>query len=121
MPALLSVFLGGAIGSTLRYIIIRLVTQLSGSHFPYGTVVVNSLGCLLMGVVWGYLESTNASQWIKLLIITGGLGAFTTFSTYMVDFVTLAERQQLTEAFSYFLGSNVLGLLLLFLGKSLIK
>jgi fluoride exporter len=113
----LPVCVGGAIGAGLRYSIIHSVNLLTKTSFPIGTVVVNCLGCFFIGVFWVSLESHHAPEWVKLLIITGGLGAFTTFSTYAIDILFLIEAQQLLPGLLYFSVSNGLGFLFLYLGR----
>jgi fluoride exporter len=117
LKSLLPVCIGGAIGASLRYSVIHVVHLWTKSNFPLGTIVVNCIGCFLIGILWMFLESHESPQWVKLLIITGGLGAFTTFSTYAIDILFLIESQQFLPAFFYFTLSNGLGFLCLYLGR----
>ena len=69
-----------------------LVQRLAGERFPLGTMAVNLLGCLLFGFVWGYLEGrVGLSPQTRTIVLTGFMGAFTTFSTYAFETVTLVR------------------------------
>ena len=87
----LLVGLGGAIGSILRY----LVTEIIPSHqMPYGTITVNLLGSMLLGIMFGAIAADAIiSQDNMLLFGTGLLGAFTTMSAFAMDTVTLSENE----------------------------
>ncbi|RAP38842.1 fluoride efflux transporter CrcB [Candidatus Marinamargulisbacteria bacterium SCGC AAA071-K20] len=107
---ILPVFLGGAIGATSRFLVMHYWAIQNKSSFPMATVLVNCIGCLLIGILWTVIEKLQLPIWVKLLVITGGLGAFTTFSTYGVDLLFLMERSEFGRAALYFLLSNALGL-----------
>lgn len=77
---LLLVGLGGAAGSMLRYLCQRSLNM----SFPYGTLLVNILGCLLIGLLWGAFNR-NIDEQKKLLLITGFCGGFTTFSALTAE------------------------------------
>lgn len=77
---------GGALGALLRYIITMLVYGNKMPSFPYGTLIVNLLGCLCIGLVTGYfVENPSLPMYLKLFIVTGLLGGLTTFSTFSVE------------------------------------
>ena len=108
---MISVFAGGGIGSVLRY----LVSSRIGSH--WGIMTVNLLGALIIGIVYHFLSvRTGLRPEVKAFLMTGMLGGFTTFSTYMLDFCLLMGMQQTAEAFLYLLGSLMLGVAFLYLG-----
>lgn len=109
----LAVALGAIVGALGRYYISR---ELAGSSFPWGTFVVNITGCLLMGLLTGLAERLGVSSELRLLLLTGGLGAFTTFSTYSLEAVSLLKGGQLRAAGLYWLGSAVVGPVSLYLG-----
>lgn len=99
------VFIGGGIGALLRALIC------AGINSHYGTMFVNVTGAFFIGVLYEYFRSkSNASPEIRLFLMTGLLGGFTTFSTYLLDFMVLFERQKNTEAFLYLFFSIGLGI-----------
>lgn len=117
---LLPVFVGGAIGASLRFLLLHFWANTFRSVFPMGTILVNCIGCLCIGFFWAIIEKYNGPMWVKLLVITGGLGGFTTFSTYGLDIIVLLQKNELMRAAFYFILSNGLGLLCVYLGmKSL--
>lgn len=122
MKEALLVFVGGGAGSVLRYAVGRLMTVSITGGFPWGTLFVNIVGSLAAGLVIGFL-STRAgaeSETARLLIMTGFLGGFTTFSAFSIDAVSLAGRQPGMAA-AYVLGSVVLSLAAAMLGLWLVR
>lgn len=111
MINVLSVFLGGGIGAVLRHLFCSKI----GS--PWAVMTVNLLGALLIGIAFQFFISrADLRPEIRAFIITGLLGGFTTFSSYMLDFGILAGSQRWSEGLFYLFGSLVLGILFLFLG-----
>ncbi|MCC3653057.1 MULTISPECIES: fluoride efflux transporter CrcB [Streptomyces] len=88
----LLVALGAAVGAPLRYLIDRAVQARHGSVFPWGTVVVNVAGSLLLGLLTGALGAGTGSDQARLLLVTGLCGALTTYSTFSYETLRLAER-----------------------------
>jgi fluoride exporter len=113
------VFIGGAFGATARFLVIHYWTINTRPGFPMATIVVNCIGCLLIGILWTAIDKFNLPIWVKLLVITGGLGAFTTFSTYGVDMLMLFERSEFGKTAIYFFISNGLGLFCVWAGLKL--
>lgn len=106
MSVFLAVFVGGGIGAVLRAAVCAAVR----TH--YGTMTVNIAGAFLIGVLYEFFRSrTEFPPELKAFLITGLLGGFTTFSTYLLDFAVLLERQKTGEAFGYLALSVGLGLL----------
>ncbi len=105
------VALGGATGAVARYWLSGLVYRLTGPGFPWGTLVVNLLGCFAIGIVVVALESTLQSPAIRAAVAIGFLGAFTTFSTYSYEALALIQDGEWARAGAYLGGSVVLGLL----------
>ena len=100
MKALLYVAMGGALGAVLRYLISSGIYHWFGRSFPYGTLVVNVVGSLVIGLLSILLvEKFNVSQEIKLGLVVGVLGALTTFSTFSWDTLHLLEQGFVQKAF----------------------
>lgn len=107
----LIVFVGGGIGAALRHGVNRLAMAWLGTGFPAGTMIVNILGSLLMGLLISLLaEGPPASQGVRLFLATGVLGGFTTFSAFSLDALALWERGQPALAALYVAGSVLLSL-----------
>jgi fluoride exporter len=117
MKMLLMVAAGGALGAVARYGTVVAVGRLTGFGFPWGTVTVNLLGSLALGLLIGGLaHGLHLSQEVRGLIVVGFLGAFTTFSTFSLDTVTLIERGSWTPALGYVFGSVVVGIIFFLAG-----
>ena len=96
---LLSVGAGGFFGAVSRFALSGWVQRITGSSFPYGTLTVNMLGSFLIGFLLLYFEQSVAPQQ-KALIITGFLGALTTFSTFSLETVLMLQQNLYLKAFS---------------------
>ena len=109
---MLLVAMGGAVGSMARYQIGAMVLARTETWaFPLGTFIVNVLGCLIAGILIGVAEYRDfLTLEMRLLIFTGFLGGFTTFSAFGVETVALIERGQYALAATYVLSSVVVGL-----------
>lgn len=111
MQSFLLVFIGGGIGSALRYGTGNLITKFCGTAFSYGTLAINISGSFLLGLLVGWLalkgEQENS---LRLLLAVGALGGFTTFSTFTLEALMLWERQQVFWALMYVTLSVALGL-----------
>jgi CrcB protein len=122
MKHLLIVGLGGCIGSMARYKLGGLVLHHSLDwRFPLGTFVVNVLGCLVAGILAGFVERHDFfSADTRLLLFTGFLGGFTTFSAFGVETVFLLKRGEVSVAVSYVVLSVIVGLGVLWLEIAMI-
>ena len=118
---LLAVAAGGSVGAGLRYIIFYYFERNHASVFPWATLIVNLLGSLLIGFLWGYFDRYFVTTGIRLLIFVGLLGSFTTYSTYAFDAFSLFRDGEFKMLAGYILGSNVLGIGLAFAGFYLSK
>ncbi|WP_322890513.1 MULTISPECIES: CrcB family protein [unclassified Yoonia] len=98
MIPVISVALGGAVGSVLRFLVGMAVP------FPIGTLVINVLGSFLIGLVWILLAARGLQNWIPFVMM-GVLGGFTTFSTFSLDTLRLIESGRVVAAGSYVLAS----------------
>lgn len=116
MQQILLVFLGGGLGSVLRYLIGLKFNQ---NTLPYGTLTVNVLGSLLIGLVMGYVLKTshnNLSNNQILFPVVGVFGGFTTLSSFMYENLQFLVNEQYTRFIVYALGTLLLGFLAVTLG-----
>lgn len=97
----ISVALGGALGSVLRYLVGLVVA------FPMGTLTVNVIGSFAIGLIWVHLADRGLQHWLPFLM-TGVLGGFTTFSAFTLDALRLVEEGRVTAAGAYVLASLIL-------------
>ncbi len=119
---LLLIGVGGAIGSTLRYLTSVLVSRYYTSVFPLATLIVNVLGCLLIGVIMGLLEKNQLSDSsLKWLFVTGFCGGYTTFSAFGFENIALLQSQHSGLAFLYIASSVIVGLFAVWCGLLLVK
>lgn len=116
MLNILSVFLGGAIGSILRY----LISLLSKKYFltpVIGTFFVNIIGCFIIGLVFGLVLKSNVfPNFVRLFIISGFLGGLTTFSSFNLEIFELIKEGKIFLSLAYLLLSLIFGLLSTYLG-----
>lgn len=119
---LLLLGLAGAAGTLSRYGVSGVVQRLSGISFPLGTFLVNLSGCLLFGFVFGLFEERiGLPGELRFLILTGFMGAYTTFSSYMFESVTLLQHGQWLAAALNIIGQTVAGVVLTIAGLALGK
>lgn len=113
---------GGALGSSARYLATIEAGRLLGMGFPWGTLIVNVIGCFIMGLLigWGALRGTLSDE-ARIFLATGILGGFTTFSAFSADFVLLVERKELGLAALYVAGSVLLSLAAVLAGLHLVR
>jgi fluoride exporter len=117
---ILLVGLGGAIGSIARYLTQRWAAYLYPHHFPWGTFVVNVVGCLLIGLFWGLsFRSFAANENWKLFLMTGLCGGFTTFSAFTLEAMGLLKENKTGLFFMYIAGSVVIGIAATYAGMKL--
>ncbi len=103
--SLAAVGVGGATGAMLRYAVGLAASRFTfGQSFPLGTLLVNWLGCLAIGLLaWMWVDPS--ARW-KLLLVTGVLGGFTTFSAFALETATMIDRRQFAMAAGYVLLTN---------------
>lgn len=107
----------GALGTLSRYALSGLVQRLCGERFPWGTWVVNGLGCFLFGVIWALAEERLVlGGEIRFIVLTGFMGAFTTFSTFAFETSQFLQDSEWSLAAAHLVGQNSLGLLCVLLG-----
>jgi CrcB protein len=118
----LIVFLGGGIGAALRHGVNLIAARLAGTAFPYGTMTVNVIGSLVMGLLAAYFAFRgDASQHWRLFLTTGIIGGFTTFSAFSLDVALLYERGELGLAALYVAVSVAASIAALFAGFALVR
>ena len=110
--------LGGAAGSVLRYLLGGRVQHFAPHGFPVGTLTVNVLGCLLIGILARlFLNAQPAGEWRALLVV-GFCGGFTTFSTFSIETVGLIDGGEYARAATYIAGSVLLCIMATFAGMA---
>ncbi len=121
MRIIILIGIGSFIGGILRYLTTIFVQSKFLSTFPYGTLTVNILGSLIIGIVFGLSEKANLSPEWRLFLATGICGGFTTFSAFSFETMAMLQDGQYFYGLSYVGLSILFGLLAVFLGLSLIK
>ena len=119
MPVIVGVALGGALGASARYGLDRAIEARSDSVFPWATFVINLSGCFLIGLVSATLiDRHHVPAWIRVGLVLGVIGGYTTFSTYAQEALDLVDARDLAEAVVYIGGSVLLGIAAVYLGRT---
>lgn len=124
MVAALLVFLGGGIGSLARHGVNVAGGRFLGADFPWATLTVNVVGSFVMGLIAAWLAFRVGEGWsqhVRLLLTTGFLGGFTTFSAFSLDTAVLWERGAIGIATAYVAASVALSILALFAGLWIVR
>ncbi len=122
MTQLFAIAAGGSIGAVMRYLVSTGVHSWFGKGFPYGTLVVNVLGSLAMGLLYElFLQRMSVSPEIRAVLLVGFLGAFTTFSTFSIETINLIEQGDLLKAMLNILASVVLCVLAAWCGLQVVR
>ncbi len=117
---LLPVALGGALGASARYGVAAIMLRAMGVGFPWGTLIVNVAGGFAMGLLVEALALRfSISPELRLLLVTGFLGGFTTFSAFSLETANMIERNAFGPALGYVLASVILSVGALFAGLML--
>lgn len=120
LAKLLWIGLAGGLGTLARYGLGGLVQRWAGAGFPWGTVVVNLLGCLAFGAVWGAAsERLTISGELRTIILVGFMGGFTTFSSFVSETTQLMGDSEWLLAGGNMLLHNVVGIAVFLLGLAL--
>lgn len=122
IKAMLIAGAGGFLGTCGRFLVSKLMHWMFASPFPYGTFAVNVIGCFLIGLFCGWAEKTHLiSPQMNVFLITGFCGGFTTFSSFSNDMYLLMQNKQWIYFILYLGLSIVLGILMVIVGRSLVK
>lgn len=116
MTNLIFIAIGGAAGALLRYTVSGFVHSYASGTFPWGTLIVNLSGCLVIGILWQLFENLSFSPNMRSFMFIGMLGAYTTFSTYGLESFNLLREKEIGYVLVNVLGSNILGVGMVFLG-----
>jgi CrcB protein len=121
MKQALLVFVGGGLGSVLRYLLGKYLNSIE-NFLPYGTFIANVLGSLFIGIIIGFLaKSSSISENQSLLLATGFCGGFTTFSAFAYENQLFLKNGDYLQFSVYTIGTLFLGFLAVFLGLYLSK
>ena len=120
MSKVLLIAAGGALGALGRAGLTALAQRALGERFPWGTLAVNLLGCVLFGFVWAWTEGMGEHRTgVRLFVLTGFAGSLTTFSTYAFDSVQLGQVGRVSAAAGNVAAHTALGLLCVVAGLAL--
>ncbi len=112
MATILWIGLGGFLGANARFWLGSLVNRFLGTGFPWATALVNISGALAIGIIATlFADRAIDNESLRLFLIVGLLGGYTTFSSYTWEAVTLMQEERWLAAIGYLVGSNVLGIL----------
>jgi CrcB protein len=112
-----AVAIGGALGASARYGLDRFIEHRVFTIFPWSTFAINITGCFLAGLVIAALvDRHHLPQWLRVGLVIGVLGGYTTFSTFAQEGLDLIEEEHLALAFTYSLGSVAIGVTAAFAG-----
>jgi CrcB protein len=115
MPVVIGIAVAGALGALARYGLDELIGRRTGA-FPWGIFVVNITGAFLIGFAVEYLEPRFEDSWVRAAVVTGFLGAYTTFSTFSLDTYRLLEEGHTGQAGFNAFGTLAAGLVAVWLG-----
>ena len=122
MSKIILLFLAGGCGSLSRYALSGIFQRMVSISFPVGTYIVNVTGCFLFGLIWAYAQDRiGLSPDFRAIVLTGFMGAFTTFSTFIFESTALLDSSQWFYFTINVIGQIVTGIILLKFGLTLGK
>jgi len=116
MNNILMIAAGGALGAISRYGLSQLAINLFGKGFPFGTLIANFVGSLLMGLLFSLIDNGTLAPQVRIAVGVGFLGAFTTFSTFSLDTVLMIQNGEIQKALFNVLFNVGLCLMAVFIG-----
>lgn len=122
MKQVLAISVGASCGAVCRWWTVLLIQRWFGAGYPWATLLVNAVGSFVLGflVIW-FLDKTHLSDLLRLMLIVGFLGSFTTFSTFSLESVRLMEQGSVTLSLAHTIGSVVLCIAMAWLGMLIAK
>ena len=122
MIKLIFIAVGSALGGVARYLLSKIITDHSAGVFPWGTLVVNILGCFVIGVIYGLADKgININDNTKLFLTVGFCGGFTTFSTFAHENYLLFQSGNILNVAGYAALSFFLGILMAYAGHAIVR
>jgi CrcB protein len=121
MSKLLLVGLAGLVGTLSRYWLSGAVSRRYGDTFPFGTLLVNLIGCFLVGLLFFFLQERSVNETLRAVILIGLLGGFTTFSSFGLQTFSMLQDGEFGLAALNIAASNLIGLFLVWAGYTLAK
>lgn len=122
MAGIAAIALGGMLGALSRYGVDVAIEQRSSAVFPWSTFVINVSGCLIVGVILAAIVDRHHSpQWLRLGLVVGFCGAYTTFSTFAQETLDLMEESRVAVAIANVAASATLGVIAVFVGERIGK
>ena len=116
MYKILFIVAGGALGSLSRYWVSGYVQKMFSSFFPWGTLTVNAMGSLIIGMAWAIFEIRDIGPNTRMFLLVGFLGGFTTFSAFALETMGLMREGNLKMALWNIFSNNALTLIMVFVG-----
>jgi CrcB protein len=117
VPVIVGVALGGALGASARYGLDRLIERRSFAVFPWSTFAINISGCFTIGLVAAALvDRHHLPAWLRVGLVVGVIGGYTTFSTFAQEALDLVDARQLAIASAYVVASVALGVAAVYAG-----
>ena len=117
MPIVLGVAFGGALGASARYGVDRLVERTLGGLFPWSTFLINLSGCFLIGLFTAaFVDRHHVPAWLRIGIVMGVIGGYTTFSTFAAEALDLDEIHHIAVSSAYVVASVALGMVAVYGG-----
>ena len=122
MQMVFSIALGGALGALARYFLSKNIDNLTDSNFPYGILICNILGSLILGILYeSFSKSALFSDNLKIFLQAGVLGSFTTFSAFSLEAFLMIEKGNYSSAAVFVILSVILSILGLIFGVQFYK